>query len=449
MSGNSAFFWPMLKPSELATCLNQCQLSVTDKDISHPNTDTLMEIYTTLCLLIAGESSEDFDNPCLEAIEEAEISQLSLYQEGMCELAIYNSIKKLMRAAAIPNFSIQNDLLEPAGNRTIFNLSGLINFAKFREHRLAFYSQLTQESEDLIAHREQQLEYQEQLKERLRLLQREAEESRPVLQQMTEQKAALIQEANEYNRKQTQLCEESARMKAQNQEYADRIQSIQAVIETTQGQLPQLRSGILDKPEQVVELIASLQESITKEKECKSVLERKNLHFRTKQEQLAKLQKELEKCIELLEKCKLEWDNSKACNKENSNLLSSVNEVKQKHLDAKRNMELHEKQQTLAIQRLEQSSEKYREKIGQLTKELAELDRSYKLSVKRANTELHQKIEHHRTTAREIESNLQTLSRDHHLFISTLHEQIDLLFNALAEFHGEILDQIDQFTDFS
>lgn len=441
------FFWPLLKPSELATCLSQCQLNVSERDISRPNKDKLMEIYSMLCLLISGDNLEDCDIPNPEALEAANINRLNLYQEGLCELSIYKSITKLMKAAAIPEFSIQHDIYEATETRTVFNLSGLMNFAKFREIRLDFYSTLSQESEELLSEKETLLEYQEQLKEQLEQLREQSEKNKPVLQELADEKASLVQDINDLNRKQSLLREESTRLKAQNKELEDRIESIGTVIETTQIQTSRLRNGIIDKPEQAVALIASLKEKIKHEQKQKSLIEHKNLQFRTKQEQLSKLHKELEKCIELLDKCKKEWDNSKQCNKENKNLQATVSETKQKNQDLQRNMDLSQKQQSLATQRLERSSAKYTEKIEHLKKEKAELESSYNLAVKRVNTELQQKIEYHRNASKEIESLLASQSQEHEIFVSTLQEQVNTLYKELADMHNQILDRIDQFVE--
>lgn len=437
------YFWPMLKPSELAGCLNQCQLKVTENNIKKPNHDILMEIYTTLCQLISGEQPEDFENPNLEALEAAGITKLELYQDAICELNIYKAIVKLMKAAAIPNFSIQNDIFEAGGNKTIFNLSGLMNFAKFREVRLEFYTQLTQESEEYLVEKERLLDHQQQLKEQLRLLRKESEENQPILNELTQQENAYIQEINDLSHKQSQLRDESTRLKKQNQDYIEQIESITTVVETTELHTSRLKNGIIDKPEQQMELMANLREKIKNEQKQKNAMEKKNLHLRTKQEQVSKLHKELEKCLELLDKCKLEWDNSKQCNKENKTLQSSINEIKQKQIDTKRNMELNQKQQALATQRVERSLDKYKEKLNDLKNEFEELEQSYKATQVHVNTDLHQKICVHRAASKEIESKLQLLKREHHVFVSTLQQQQTVLFNELCELHQQIITKIE------
>merc|ERR1712137_277650 len=125
-------------------------------------------------------------------------------------------------------------------------------------------------------------------------------------------------------------------------------------------------------------------------------------------------------------------------NKENKNLQSAINDAKQRYQDVKKQMELDEKKQTLAVQRLDQSSEKYAEKIAQLTKELQELSKSYDLAVKRVNTELHQEIERHRTAAQDLEDELQTLSQNHHLFMSSLDNQMGRLRDALDNLYNQL-----------
>ena len=439
------FAWPLLKAHELARCLSECELRVTAADISTPNKEKIKEIYLKLCTLLSGDCMEEIENPNFDAMETTGMAHPKLYQDAITELATYRAIAKLMTAASIHHFSIQHDLLEPEGNRTIYNLSGLMNFAKFREVQLQFYSELTQEADQILTQKENELETQEKLKKQLHTLLEEKKAKQSVYEKLNKQKEELSTLVRELNKKQSQLREESSEVKQKNTEAKANIESLETVSRTTTTQTQRLRQGIVENPQELLEFISSLKEKINDEKKQKNVVDKKNRAIRGKMEQIQKLHKEVDKCIELLEKCTEEWERSKASNKENKQLAANLAEYKQKLVDIARSAELIEKQNQLANERFEKFHSKQTEKLNQAKCELEDVQNQYNAAIQRENTELHHKIENNYKIATEYESNLEELQSQHQHFVRTIEENYGFLREELGLLHTQILDKIDKF----
>jgi kinetochore protein Nuf2 len=67
-----------------------------------------------------------------------------------------------MRAVGVANWSVEENLLKPTARSVIRDLSAIINFAKFREERLAGYCDLSEQFEMLADTRDELSRQREQ-----------------------------------------------------------------------------------------------------------------------------------------------------------------------------------------------------------------------------------------------------------------------------------------------
>ena len=72
---------------------------------------------------------EELQQPVFSAIDVLEFPEL--HEESIGQLAFNRAVTKLLLFAGVHDFTLQ-DLYKPEYNRTIRNLSAIINFAKFR-----------------------------------------------------------------------------------------------------------------------------------------------------------------------------------------------------------------------------------------------------------------------------------------------------------------------------
>jgi len=83
-----------------------------------------------------------------------------------------------MFRVGVPDFSLQ-DMYKPTKERTLRNLSGIINFGKYREERLQSFQLLEEEAEKSLAERQRLVESRNQLAEELQSLKENRENEQP------------------------------------------------------------------------------------------------------------------------------------------------------------------------------------------------------------------------------------------------------------------------------
>ena len=71
-----------------------------------------------------------------------------LYEEAIGNLAFIRNLFKLMEASGVTDFNLR-DMFKPEYSRTRRNISAVINFAKFREEKVAAYEEaMTKQAQD-------------------------------------------------------------------------------------------------------------------------------------------------------------------------------------------------------------------------------------------------------------------------------------------------------------
>lgn len=95
---------------------------------------------------------EEMQTPDLAAIDELEFPEL--HEESMGTVAFLRALSKLMRASGVMDFSLK-DVFKPEASRVQRMLSAIINFAKFREEKVADYDELIDASDSLASRREE------------------------------------------------------------------------------------------------------------------------------------------------------------------------------------------------------------------------------------------------------------------------------------------------------
>lgn len=137
------YSFPILGNHEIIACLGELDIPLTEQDLLKPHTDTLYNAYEEMVVLLCGETRDTMYAPELDAVDVLEFPEL--YEEAIGNLKFTRRLFDLMRRCGVPDFTLR-DLTKPEYSRTRRNVSAVINFAKFREEKVATYEAANEES---------------------------------------------------------------------------------------------------------------------------------------------------------------------------------------------------------------------------------------------------------------------------------------------------------------
>jgi hypothetical protein len=137
------FACPILKYAEIADCLRDINLAITEDDIMKPNKDRLVAIYEFFLETLVDISKERLDELTSIALESAEFPDV-IYRSVRLEV-LAKHVAQLMAYLGVDDFGLCDIIrAEPGRTRRIF--SAIINFLRFREDHVAAFEQLCQQS---------------------------------------------------------------------------------------------------------------------------------------------------------------------------------------------------------------------------------------------------------------------------------------------------------------
>lgn len=143
------YSFPILGNNEIIACLGELDIPLTEQDLLRPHPDTLYRAYEEIVCLLCGQTREAMYAPDLEAADVLEFPEL--YEDAIGNLKFQRQLFELMRCCGVPDFTLK-DLMKPEYTRTRRNISAVINFAKFREEKVADYEE-TQAEHDAVDQR--------------------------------------------------------------------------------------------------------------------------------------------------------------------------------------------------------------------------------------------------------------------------------------------------------
>jgi len=172
--------FPKLTTLEIIKCLNELGAPVTKEDLSNPTRELVTNLFEFLTEICLGANREDFSQPAFAGLQA--INYPELHDESIPHINSLRNIFRMMDICQVFDFSIR-DLITPSRNRLVRQLSGIMNFAKFREGRLILLSELNairQEVQDTL---KKTTEKHEIIANRLNLLKQQTKEEDEMIQQ--------------------------------------------------------------------------------------------------------------------------------------------------------------------------------------------------------------------------------------------------------------------------
>ena len=79
------YTWPVLSRKDIAACLSELHIPITEHDLSQPQPDKVRMIYQVLVEFLMGKTQEDFQNTDPKSLEAFNYPELHLEAIGWCD----------------------------------------------------------------------------------------------------------------------------------------------------------------------------------------------------------------------------------------------------------------------------------------------------------------------------------------------------------------------------
>lgn len=365
------YSWPELSAKDIVLCLGPI-LKMVEADLQKPTPERLRQLYSSLVDMLTGITKEELEQPDVHVSGEMDYPEM--HNESIPELAFYRALHSLMRAVGVADFSIKYDLLNPKPRRTAQCLSAVINFLKYREVSLEKYVTLRAQLDEFLERREQLLDETQRLHARKQELLARRKKEEPIVEQLRLETAELKAQVDAMNVQQAASIEESRETKAAIKLTKENIAAQMQATSLGKQDLFKLKFRVVSSPDGVKRHIDDMSASVEDHRQEIADTEKRCRVLQSRIDQLAKLENEVKRNADLLEKVIMDLWSSDENKKEAKHIAAQLEECKQKREELTTKKSQLERQLESTALKLANAKEAHSRKVHFLKQKLQQAE---------------------------------------------------------------------------
>lgn len=351
------YSFPLLKTDEIAKCLNELGIPIKQEELQEPDNhkESCRRMLESLAEICVGVSKEELAQPAFVGLQC--IPHPELHEESIPKLNYFWICCKMMEMCEINDFSMK-DFVNPNAGRLRRQLSGVINFAKFREERLLLLTELSTKREELVDHLSQLREKNDTLNNRLSLLREQTAEETGIITGLENECREIENNINHLNQQQAKLKDETSQLKETSAELKDTLAAKYRLQEELVNQKKGLATQIVSSPEKFRNQIVEVGQNLQNEQKDAKIADKKVRELNAWLTNVDESQDEVNGAIEAITELRAEVDRQKT--------VMSELELQKQGLVAERTTLSELSQNTQQMQR---NATRAEEKLAQLRKQ--------------------------------------------------------------------------------
>ncbi|CAH0481159.1 unnamed protein product [Peronospora belbahrii] len=432
------YSFPLLKPREIFACLGEMRVLVSEEDIRACDpaaVRTVLEAFIENTMGVTREDMAQIAFPGLSTLSFPEI-----HAESIPELIFYRKAQMLLAACGVDDFGLR-DVLHPTPKRVRRQLSALINFAKFREERLAAFSDVTGQTDELMDQAKGLREESAMLQRELDQLLEEQKAEEPARQQLQMEVTELQKEINVLNRQQAVMHHEKDEKRDKRKEMEDIVASARFNRIEAEAEIERLKAQIVTSPDRVKGELAAIAETVEKAKDDVHVLEEKRSVVLGFIDVYERAEKELARTFTLLDEIEQEMEACKEAKTQVKNARTRIHELKVLTLETNTRRQRLEKIVELKRRDLWRFIEEARTAEEAASKAL-QIARDKLKKLEFVHLEVRQRIVQNTDASRKVELNMREMEAQYEKELKNLEQMYARLQQAANYYNEQVLKAI-------
>jgi len=277
-----------LPDKEILHALIEAGINCNMNTIKSPKISTVTPVFKAYAALLTNFDDSDLKKP--RFVSNFEIDSYNELESGFMFLNFYRCLNEIMDSVGVNDFSLRS-FSKPDSNQFSHQISGLINFAKFREARLfQKFRDLQENRNELLRQNNAVRANIEDIKSKINQKQEENQANIDTIDDLRSRIRAVESRISDIEDGKSDLQVSLDTMKMQKEQIQEHINSLKESISITQKNTKLLESQIHHKPDDLDERIAQAKSLISNQNQTIAAKENDKKQFAEKESSYKKLQ---------------------------------------------------------------------------------------------------------------------------------------------------------------
>jgi len=406
----SNWSFPSLIPDEIVASLHELGITCNEELLISPDKDKdqIKRILEQLCELCIGISRDEMSQPAFSGL--SSLIYPSLHNESVPLINSFRAISKMMDIVCVTRFNMK-DLSLPTSKRLCRVLSGIINFAKFREERFQLLRQLESSRQENLDKRAILQDKYDAMTKRLISLKEQAILESEIITRIENDCGDLENKMYDMNVKQGHIREEIGALKSLNNDLKNEISSKSVILDDQNALKKRQSSQIVTSPEKFRRQIIDVGQALKTEQNDTKIAEKRIRDLMIWIANLDDAQLEVNMALEAVGELRSEVEREKNLTNENDLVLQKLISKKQILAEVEQNVRHLERQvirgdeklQLVRKQTVSRGSET-QQAVEDLHRQLLEAESMRQLTRQRADKADQEAVKIHKEVEAEINS---------------------------------------------
>jgi kinetochore protein Nuf2 len=395
--------FPELKGMEILQIMEELRIPLTEADLTKPVPGQIQRVYEAFVELYMGshalQTCQASTQPSFAAIDVLEYPEIHL--DAIQLMTFYRTVATLMENVGIDDFSLK-DVIKPEPMRIKMILSGLINFAKFREEQLSLFESHSAKHDAALAQKKKLENQYQSVQDKLASLQAQHTKEESLIQDLEKTLSGMTNTLKQLKKDQTSITDQVGLLKDTKEQLNDQLASYQFTLMNLKQDCTKLQNRIVQNPEVLIQTLADLSEEIKREKSSLASLEQDSSVLQLQLDQVISIDQDLSKCLAIM-------NESYALLQARSDLESSIaalqdNQAKQTTIleDSQSKYQQLERQQAALVEKLDKLKQHQRSKRDMVNESLQSLKEEYETMCQERQS-IQDKVDQNDVRIKEIE----------------------------------------------
>lgn len=308
----STFSFPMMKMSDIKECLNALGIKITELELSEPENckEQIRRVLEHLAEICTGITRDEMGQMAFAGI--SVLNYPELHDESIPQLNSFRAVVKMMEICGIMDFTTK-DFMAPSAKRLKRQLSGIINFAKFREERWTVMTDLTTTRDTLIDRSTNLKSSNDKLASHLAHLREQTAEESKIIARVEGDCRGIENTITTLNASQAELREELNELKSFNNSLKEGINARNVQLEEAQDLRKKLQGQIVNSPERFRKQIIDVGQALQIEQKDTKAAERKLRDLSGWLAHVEEAQAEVDLALDAMREVRSEVERQKNC----------------------------------------------------------------------------------------------------------------------------------------